>query len=371
VLSVHRRSTRLRALGLLLSASVLLSAGTSLAQASAEDKAAARALATQGSEALKNNRYAEALDLVSRAETLLHAPTHLLMIARAQTGLGKLVAAQETYLKLSHEELAASAPPAFKNAQVAAKEELAVIEPKIASLRIVVEGAVQKKATVKLDDVIVPPVLLGVFRPVDPGHHVLAVFPVGGSPVRTQLDLQDAEKREVKLVVPDGPPPAGVPVNAADNPDAVKPPPAAGTPPPAVEPDRKSSGFMTPLRGAGIGLGVVGVAGVVVGAVFLSKGFSSASSANGLAQMICTPPSYTVCSGGTAAQHSQLTSDDSNAASGKTIGAIALPVGVAALGAGVALLIVGKPKPAAAAPPPQASVVPWFAGTSGGLQGTF
>jgi hypothetical protein len=352
---------------LLVAASLMLSAGASLAQPSDENKAAARALATQGAEALKNGRFAEALDLVSRAEAIVHAPTHLLMIARAQTGSGKLVAAQETYLKLTREELSATAPAAFKNAQATGREELVAIEPRIASLRVVVEGAAQKKATVKLDEVIVPAALLGVFRPIDPGHHVVAVYPVGGSPVKTPLDLRDGEKREIKLAVPEGPPPAGVPVSPVDNPDAGKPPPDTGG---SGRDQGASPGFFTPLRGAGIGAGVVGLAGVAVGAAFLAKGLSSSSQANSLAKMVCLPPALTECPKATPAQQAQLTSLDHNGAQQKTIGFIALPVGVAALGAGVALIVIGKPKPAAAAGA-GASVTPWFGGTSGGLRGEF
>jgi hypothetical protein len=332
--------------------------------ATAEDKAAARALATQGAKALEDKRFSEAIDLVSRAEAILHAPTHLLMIARAQVGIGKLVAAQETFLKLTREELSATAPAAFKNAQTTGKEELAAIEPKIGALRIIVDGAVQKKATVKLDDVVVPPALLGVFRPIDPGHHVIAVFPMGGSPVRSTVDLADAEKREVKLSIPDVPPSSGVPVNAADNPDAGK-----GTGKGQQPPPKTSGGFFTPLRGVGLGLGVVGIAGVAVGSVFLAKGFSAASASSSLSKMICLPPSYTMCPNGTPAQVSQLKSDDSTASSSKTLGAVLVPIGGAALVAGVALIVIGKPKPPAATSSVQ--ITPWFSGTGGGFRGSF
>ncbi len=345
-------------------------AGTSFAQASDEDKAAARALATQGSDALKMNRFAEALDLVTRAEAIVHAPTHLLMIARAHAGMGKLVAAQETYLKLLHEELRPDAPQAFKNAQVAAKDELAAIEPRIASLRIIVDGAAQKKATVKLDDVVVPPVLLGVFRPVDPGAHVVSVYLPGMTPVKGTVDLRDAETRDVRLNLPDGPPAPGVPSSAVDNPDAGRAGPVDGNPQPR---DQGGQGFLTPLRGVGIGLAVVGAAGVAVGAVFLAKGFASASQANTLSMQVCVPPSYTQCPFASPTDEANLKTYDSNAASQKTLGGILLPVGGVALGVGVALIIVGKPRPAtgAVSAPSRVSVTPWFGGTSGGFRGEF
>lgn len=343
-----------RPLGALLAAALLLSAGTSFAQPSDEEKAAARALALQGADALKSSRFPEALDLVSRAEAIVHAPTHLLMIARAQSGMGKLVAAQETYLKLIREDLAPNAPAAFKNAQATAKEEIAAIEPRIASLRIVAEGAAQKKATIKIDDVTVPPALLGVYRPIDPGHHVIAVQPASGNAVKTPVDLHDAEKREIKLAVPDDAPPEAGKGPLLD----------AGAPP---RDQASSPGFFTPLRGAGIGIGVVGVAGAVVGSLFLAKGFSTASQADSLAKTVCAPPGYTThCA---PASQTQLHGLDSDAAHQKTIGVIALPVGVAALGVGAALLAVGKPAPKTA--PAKASVSPWIGGTTGGLQGEF
>jgi hypothetical protein len=352
-----------------LSVSLLLSAGVSFADPTAEEKAAARALATQGAEALKLNHYAEALDLVTRAEALVDAPTHLLMIARAQTGLGKLVAAQETYLRLLHVELRADAPGAFKKAQVDAKDELAAIEPKIASLRIVVDGAAQKKATVKLDDVIVPTVLLNVFRPVDPGPHVIAVYPVGLSPVKGSVDLQPGERKDFKLAVPDGPAPSGVPLSPTDNPDAVKSGDTTPQPQPQPQPDSGSGGFFSPLRGAGIGVGIVGVAGVAVGAFFVAKGFSDQNAGNALCGTSSACP---------IAFKAQILADDQDAVNNKNIGVAVLAVGGAALVGGVTMIIVGKPRPRAAAtassrgaPWSSVSMAPWFAGTSGGVLGKF
>ena len=353
-------------LALALSAGLLLQAGTSFAQ-SDEEKAAARALATQGAEALKNGKFAEATDLVSRAEAIVHAPTHLLMIARAHVGVGKLVAAQETYLKLLREDLAPSAPAAFKNAQAAAKDELAALEPKIASLRIIVDGAAQKKATVKLDDQPVPVALLNVFRPVDPGSHVVSVYAPGASPVKGSVDLREGEKKEIKLNVPDAAA-GGVPVSATDNPDAGKAGPRAdaGPPPPARD---SGPGFFTPLRAAGVGVAAVGVVGIAVGAVFLSKGASTQSQADAKAVMLgCTDGGATCNTSLMSAVTAQVTPLDKTAAQDKTIGAAGVAVGAAALATGVVLIVIGKP---AGGTSPRASVVPWFSGTAGGLRGEF
>ncbi len=362
---LDHRSRRV-AVSFSLAAALLSQAGASFAQTD-EEKAAARALATQGADELKQNHFAQALDLVTRAQQLVHAPTHLLMIARAQVGLGKLVAAQESYLKLTREELAPTAPAAFRNAQIAARDELAAIEPRIGSLRIVLEGVGQKSVTVKLDEQPVPPVLLGVYRPIDPGPHVVTVLPAGQSPMKGAVDVHEGEKKEIKLAVPDAPPGA-VPVGPVASPDAAKPldttqPPRDTTPP----------GFFTPLRGAGIGVGAVGIVGLVVGGVFFAKSGSTQSEANADATSKlggCSTSNPSDCSKSTPAQVAYIshtvTPLDQSAASQKTIGSLGVAVGGAALVTGVVLIVVGKPKPANAA-----GIEPWFGGSAGGLRGTF
>ncbi|MFO0759607.1 MAG: hypothetical protein U0359_24150 [Byssovorax sp.] len=305
------------------------------------DKAAARTLGTQAVEALNAGKNAEALDLASRAEQILHAPTHLMIIGRAQVGLGRLVAARETFLKLTREELDAKAPPAFKRAQADGREQLAAIEPKIASLLIQVEGPAQTKFIVKLDEQPVAPALLGVYRPVDPGKHKLVVIPVGQGPVTASVDLAEAEKKEIKLTIPDAPVPA----------------PVDGPGPKGR--DEGSPGFFSPLRIAGLGAGAIGVGGLAVGAVFLSSGSSLQAKADEL---------YDACGQHcTADQQAQIKSQDTDAASKKTIAAIGLIGGGVALAAGVTLIVLGKPKPKPAA----ASITPWFTGNAAGVSGAF
>jgi hypothetical protein len=364
-LLVQFRQRARRPLAATILASLVFASSAAFAQPTDEDKANARSFALQGSEALKAGKPADALDLLKRAETIMHAPTHLLLIARAETALGKLVSAQENYLRLIHEELPPNSPSAFRNAQAAAKEELAAIEPKIASLRIVVDAAAQKRATIKLDDAPVSAVLLGVYRPIDPGAHVIAVFPNGGSPVKTTIELREGEKKEIKLTVPDGPQPSGVPSNAVDNPDNGKPPDSTPQPPRDQGP-----GFFTPMRGAGLGVAVVGVAGVAIGGYFLAQGFSAQKTANANAiKDGCTGTDGSDCTkADPTVVKSNVTPFDSTAAKDKTIGGVAVGVGAVALAAGVALVVIGKPKPAGA---PRAHIVPYFTGTGGGLRGSF
>src|SRR5262245_22948116 len=80
------------------------------------DKTPARAPFRQAQQALTEKDYAGAADLFGRSDALVHAPTASLGIARAQAGLGKLVAAYETYTRIVREGLPPSASPAFVRA---------------------------------------------------------------------------------------------------------------------------------------------------------------------------------------------------------------------------------------------------------------
>ena len=334
-----------------LALSLLLPAGRAEAQ-SDEDKAAARVLATQGAEALSANKYAESFDLVSRAEQMFHAPTHLLLIARSQVGLGRLVAAKETYLKLAREELSAGAPPAFKRAQQEGKDEMTALDARIASLRIAVEGGGQQKFTVKMDDQPVSPALLGVYRPVDPGKHDIAVYPVGQGPVKSTIELKDGEKKELKLTIPDVVP-GGVPASSTDNPDA--PLKQDG----GKDAGEATPGFFTPMRGAGLGVGALGLGGVVVGAVFLGKALSTQSDADKLNDACgkrCT-----------TSEQAAVRALDVDAAHARTGALLGLAAGGVALAAGVTLIVIGKPRPKTTG----ATMTPWFSGDMGGVRGTF
>src|SRR6187401_1114642 len=117
-----------------------------------EQRAAARSLATQGNAAFEAGRYRDAVELFGKAESLMHAPPHLLFMARSHKKLGEFVRAREAYLKIMKETLPASAPKAFRDAQLAAEEEVREVEPKIANLTVKVEGgAGAQNLTVKVD----------------------------------------------------------------------------------------------------------------------------------------------------------------------------------------------------------------------------
>ncbi len=136
-----------------------------------DERAGARSAATEGVAAFNQQHYAEAADLFLRAESLVHSPVQVLFLARSQVKLGQLVKARENYNKIAREHFGADAPDAFRKAQSSAREELAAVEPRIASVTIKLAGATAQQVTVTIDDEKVPNALIGPPRPVDPGKH--------------------------------------------------------------------------------------------------------------------------------------------------------------------------------------------------------
>jgi hypothetical protein len=192
-----------------------------------ETRAAARSLASQGAAALQEGRFAEAHELLSRAERLFHAPTHLMLMARALKGQGKLVAARETYLEVLREPPRDDEPPAFKIAREEAQTAVSELEGRIPNLRVLVRGAKGRTVLVKLDGVTVPPELVGVYRPVDPGDRVVIAYVTGASPVEAAVGLTEGQSQEVVLELPPPPLPDAIPPTPADSPDPIVETPAS------------------------------------------------------------------------------------------------------------------------------------------------
>ena len=148
------------------------------------ERSGARETARRGLEAFEQQRYAEALELFNRAESVVHAPTHLLYVARAHVALGQLVSARETYLKLTREELPAMAPVAFKDARKSAATELALLEPRIPKLTLEVGDV--PGAQVVLDDA----VLDRIDAIVPPGTDIGSLEAAYNPPAVTQANLR-------------------------------------------------------------------------------------------------------------------------------------------------------------------------------------
>lgn len=286
-----------------------------------EQKAGARAAATQGNEAFGQKRWAEALDLFTRAEKLMHAPTHVLMIGRSHLALGHLVRAYEAFAALTHETLAPNAAAAFKAAQAAAATELKALEPRIPTLTVKVGDPNAKNVAITMDGQPWPVELVGIARPVDPGTHVLKAR--ADKLVSDEKSIKIDEGAKASLVLEMKPAPDDG-KSAAATPPAATPPPAAPPPPPPSK-GMRIGGFV------GVGLGV---AGLGLGAAFTALGFAKRGEAND-AYAKCGPP----CVNGSA-QAENVKSLDASANGKQTIGLVGFIAGGALAATGITLLIV-------------------------------
>lgn len=168
---------------------------------SAADKATARDAATQGIQAYREGRHAEALDLMKRAQALYDAPVHQHYIARSQRELGLWVEAAEGFRALSRRSLAEDAPPQWHEAVAEAGRELAELEPRIPRLLIRVEPEAVAGPRLSIDDAAVPSAVLGIERLANPGEHRIEVSADGYQSAEVVAEARPGERTEVEVVL--------------------------------------------------------------------------------------------------------------------------------------------------------------------------
>ena len=297
-----------------------------------EQRAAARALATDGSKAFNEARWQDAVDLFIRAESLQHAPPHLLFLARSQERLGRLVRAREAYLKITKETLPGNAPQAFRDAQASAEQELRTLEPRIASLTIRVEGAEgAADMTVMVDGAPMPGALVGVPRPIDPGEHRIEAVAAGFRGEPAAVKLLDGERKELALRLtkdPNAVAPVTTPLTTVP-----APPPVEATSPPA-----ESAGSGQGMRiGSYVAFGV-GALGLGAGTYFLIDSRSKRSDADAKAEE-CAARGPCLASDPLAGEVASL---DDDARSALTLSIVGFAVGGVGIATGTALLLMSS-----------------------------
>ena len=336
-----------RPLGVLavLFATLLVAA---LAQAQTdEQRASARALATEGAVAFNEGRYKESADLFARAESLLHAPPHLLFLARSYNKTGQVVKARETYMKIVKEPLASRAPQAFRDAQAAAQDELRAVEPRIAKLMIRVVGAEDvKDLSVRVDGTPIPSVMMGIPQPVDPGQHKITAVATGKRAQPQSVALRDGERVDLTLTLEAEFDAKASPVPAAAGPPAALPaevPPVVGAAAPVSAP---ASG--TPNRDSGVSSGSsgmkvasyaalgVGAVGLGVGTVFVLGAKRKFDESDELYDQCPVMNGQHFCGG----QQARIEDLDSEGVRARTLGIVGVAVGGVGLATGIALLVL-------------------------------
>lgn len=343
----------------LLSACLLASASPAFAQ-SDEQRAGARSLATEGSQAFNEGRYKDAVDLFIKAESLMHAPPHLLFAARAHAKLGQFVRAREAYMKIVKEQLAPNAPQAFRDAQVAAEDERKQVEPHIGRLVIKVVGAEgAKDLVVAVDGQPISSVLLGVPQPMDPGDHTITATATGFKAAPVTASLKDAGHAAVtvKMEVDNSVPPPG-PAAAGGAMVSTTP---IGAPPSDVGTTGGSNGMRI---GSYVGFGV-GAVGIALGTVFVLQSSSKRKEAD-TADTDLARQCGSLCDADSAPAKRVADLDD-QARSAKTLGIVGFVVGGVGVAAGVTLFVLSSKKDESTA----AFVAPYVGFGAVGVRGAF
>lgn len=354
-----------------LAACLLGAASPAFAQ-SDEQRAGARTLATEGAQAFNEGRFKEAVDLFTKAESLMHAPPHLLFAARAHAKLGQFVRAREAYMKVIKEQLSPNAPQAFRDAQTAAEEERKQVEPHIGRLTIKVEGAEgAKDLVVAVDGQPTSLVLLGVPQPMDPGDHTITATATGfkGAPVTASLKDAGVGAVTLRMEVDNSvPPPAAGPAAGAAG-------PAVSLAPNGAPPSDSAGGGNSGMRiGSYVGFGV-GAVGIVLGTVFVMKSSANRKDANAanetLEQIGSTTGGACSVAGGTCRgdipQAQKVADLDDKARSAKTLGVVGYVVGGVGVAAGVTLFVLSNKK----TEPTAAFVAPYVGLGAVGVRGAF
>jgi len=345
-----------------------------------EERSGARAAATEGAKAIKERRWSDAVDFFTRAESLVHSPVHLLFIARARANLGQLVEAREYYLKVTREQIAPDSPAAFLQAKQDAKTDLDALEPRLAYITVSVQGRSPNEVTVKMDGRVVPPALVGVPRPVNPGEHGFQAWAVGQESSVSKVSLKEGGRETVVLTL-ETKPAATAPAGAGAAQPADQPPGAGQDPgaeaaagasaqPGAPEADTGGGDWKPTAAYASFGVGAVGLGAGIIFALQRSSKLSDGDDKFSEWNAECGDSS-TSRSCRTDLQ-SQISDLDDQAASAGTWSAVGFVLGGLGVAAGVTLLVLSSTEsdsPEAAGSQP--TVTPWIGYKSVGITGTF
>ena len=234
------------------------------------NRAAARRLGKEALTLYEQGDYEAALDRFRRAHDLVGLTTTGLYTARTLEKLGRLVEASELYLDTSRKDLPGDAPEQHVTAKAEARKAYEALQPRIPQLTIEVVNVPEGTTSeVTVDGVAVPPALLGVARPTDPGTHVVEAS-VAGTKRSQRIELSEGARERVALdmarvaVAPMGPRPA-----------PAVPAPVPEPPPPRDDltaADEGSTSVMATVGWVAVGIGGAGlVAGAIAGGVAIGQ----------------------------------------------------------------------------------------------------
>jgi hypothetical protein len=159
--------------------------------------------------ALDRGDCATASDRLWRAHDLVHVPTLAFYAGKCLEKLGRLVDAEEKYLEAMRDVVEPGAPAAVKAAQVDAEHARDALLPRIPSVLITLRPA-YPDVVLSIDGKPVPPAMIGVKRPIDPGSHVAEIARGGGVVSQKPFSVQEGQAITLEVDVP---PPMAGPMN--------------------------------------------------------------------------------------------------------------------------------------------------------------
>ena len=280
-----------------------------------DPKIAARALAEHGYALYEEGKYPEAVEVLTEADKLYHAPTLVFAIGRARAASGKLVEARAAFQRVVDEPIPPNASQAFHDAQRMAKEELASLDKRIPTLQIAVRGGGAHGLRVTIDDVDVAGFRPDQPVPANPGTHRVTAIPSGGVGVSKTVELKEGVHVTVDLELPGAAPLVAAPPS---------PPVQRPVPPPPPPPPPQARGSLVPAI-VGFGVGAVGL-GLGIG-----TGVSAKNSAADLKSK---------CGGDACPSTPALQSEYSSAKTMSTVSTVGFVLGGVGVAAGVVLIVV-------------------------------
>jgi hypothetical protein len=317
-------------------AAAVCSASAARAQAegpATPEEARRTTLYKEGFDAATAGRWADARDRFAAALAIRSSPKVLFSLAQAEEQLGQLAAAGRDYAR------ALDGAKAAGEADVAAASQSAkaALEPRVPTVRVVVQGA--PGATAKLDD---QPFAVGTPVPVDPGTHRLVISAPGMRDAQATVAISERQRLDV---------PVRLEVAGADATPTTVSPTASDAAPAGQDGSQPEAGHSAfPWRAVGLIAAGAGVVTLGVGSYFglQAKSKNDQSNSSG-------------CSGDTCSSSAAQTRRDAISA-GNTSTVLFLAGGVLAAG-GIVLWLVAPSSDGSSG----VSVSPMALGAGGGL----
>jgi hypothetical protein len=202
----------------------------------------------EGMKQMDEGHYDVACAMLAHSYRLEPLPGALFTLAECESKWGKMATAlghYEHYLALFEKMTSAQKSKQGSRGKVASSQ-IEALGPEVPEISLALPPS-SEDFVVKRDNVVVPAAQLGKPARLDPGEHVFLVETSDGRSKETRVRVAVGEKRKLELQVPDK-------KGDVTKPDTVTP----DTTP------KKSAGSLLPVA---ISVGVVGVAGVAVGAI--------------------------------------------------------------------------------------------------------